>query len=270
MAINLSDIEFFLSGGSTNSDPNKSLGGAPSGFLVLGSANNLFSDLSSDEAVAGKTDYRCFYICNGSTYNKLYDAEIYFEDQGVGGSAVALGIANSTEIQTMTILGPVYFGSLTLNYGSSELIALWGTSAAEFKTSLQSQLASIVPGVVVETTTQGNKYSFKILFQGESDNRSHPLLEVVNNGLLAPDTPIVSISKTTAGGPINSIAPAISVDIVPPSKVSFYETSESSKLSLGTLKPGDKVPVWIKRVTLAGADYLERDYFKFAIIGRPF
>lgn len=270
MAISLSDIEFFLSGGSTNSNPNNSIGGAPSGFLVLGSANNLFSDISSENATAGRTDYRCFYVSNGSATETLYDAEIYFKEQSPGGSTVSMGVQNSTEIQKISIVGPVYFGDLTLRYDSSEFAAAWGGSAGVFETNLQTGLSAITEGVSVSTLVQGNNFYFTISFLEDSDNRSHPLLEVVANGLLAPDTPIVSISRIAAGAPINSVASLLSVETVAPARVSFYSSDENSRLSIGTLKPGDKVPVWIKRTTPASTDYMEVDYFKFQISGRPF
>lgn len=270
MAISISDIEFFLSGGSTNSNPGNSLGGPPSGFLLLGSANNLFSDVSSETASAGRTDYRCFYIANGSSADSLYEAEIYLEEQGSGGSAVSLGIRNSTDKQKISIVGPAYFGSLKLRYDSTEFTAQWGTSPEQFRTSLQEQMSIVAPGSTVQLEVQGNKYYLTIIFSGDSDNRSHPLLEVMENNLLAPDTPIVSILKVAAGSPLNSLAPSIAVETVPPSGVVFYQADESSKLSIGTLRPGDKVPVWIKRATPAGTDYVENDYFKFRITGRPF
>jgi len=270
MAISLSDIEFFLSGGSTNSNPNNSIGGAPSGFLVLGSANNLFSDISSENATAGRTDYRCFYVSNGSSTETLYDAEVYFEEQSAGGSTVYLGVRNSTEIQKISMIGPVYFGSLTLRYNTIQFSVAWGTSPAEFKTNLQFQLSLIAPGVTIESSTEGNNHYFIIEFSGASDNRSHPLLSVVSNDLLAPDTPIVTISRISDGSPINSLAPQLSVDTVSPAMVSFYESDENSKLYIGSLKPSDKVPIWIKRITPSSTDYLETDYFRFSISGRPF
>lgn len=270
MAISLSDIEFFLSGGPTNSSPNNSLGGQPSSFLVLGSMNNLFSDVSSENADSGRTDYRCFYIFNTNTADTLYDAKIFIGEQGPGGSSVAVGVGNSTEIQRINIVGPVYFGNLLMRYDSAEFTAAWGSSAGEFETNLQSELGSIAPGVSVSSLVQGNNYQFTISFFGDSDKRSHPLLEVVNNGLLAPDAPIVSVSRIASGSPINSIAPTIPVDTAPPANVSFYNADESSKLSIGTLNPGDGVPVWIKRTTQPNTEYMEADYFKLKISGRPF
>jgi hypothetical protein len=271
MAIKLSDIEFFLSGGPTNSDPNKSLGGLPSSFLVLGTTNNLFSDLTSEQATSGKTDYRCFYVFNKSGSDSLYDTQVYFSSLAGVGSSIRMGFYKTTEVQRLTVIGPVSSGKLVLNYNGTNFDAAWGSSAGNFETSLQAGLRSSgAPGVLVSTTNQGNTHQFTISFSGESDNRSHPILQIANNQLVSADAPIASISRITEGSPINSVAPTLSLDTVPPTKVYFSSSDESSKIQIGTLRPGDGVPVWVKRTVPAGTAYAERDYFTFKILGRPF
>jgi len=68
MPIVSTDIEYRLSGGTTNTDPDASLGGAMStavgGLITSGAANNLFDDVTGDESAAGDTEYRCFYVTN--------------------------------------------------------------------------------------------------------------------------------------------------------------------------------------------------------------
>ena len=267
MAISLSDIEFFLSGGSSNSNSMFSIGGLPSGFVILGTLNNLFPNITSEQAESGRTDYRCFYVFNGSETDSLFDSQISLESQDAGGSNVQIGVERSTEIQRLGIVGPAYFGSLTLRYGSQVFVANWGTSAGEFETNLQAGLVALgLGGVSVSTELNVNNYAFTISFSGASDNRSHPLLEVVQNGLLAPSTPTVSISRVSSGSPVNSVATQLSVDTVPPARVSF----SGSGINVGTLGPGDGLPVWVRRTTPARTEYQERDGFNFRISGRPF
>lgn len=62
MPIAAADIKYYLSGGAANSDPALSLGGAISNTEVA--ANALFDDVSSAEASAGDTEYRCIYVKN--------------------------------------------------------------------------------------------------------------------------------------------------------------------------------------------------------------
>lgn len=65
MPITTGDIEFRLSGGAANSDPNASLGGAKSTTeIVQGVAGNLFDNVDSAEATAGSVKYRCYYVHN--------------------------------------------------------------------------------------------------------------------------------------------------------------------------------------------------------------
>lgn len=56
------DIEYRLSGGAANSDPAASLGGAMSSVEAIGST--IFDAVSSAEASAGDTEYRCVYVMN--------------------------------------------------------------------------------------------------------------------------------------------------------------------------------------------------------------
>lgn len=64
MPINSANLKYYLSGGSGNTNPNLSLGGARSTTEIGGSINNLFDDVTSTEATDGMTDYRCFYFRN--------------------------------------------------------------------------------------------------------------------------------------------------------------------------------------------------------------
>lgn len=58
-------IEFRLTGGSTNTDPNLSLGGAMSSNVVSETAmNNLFDNVTPTEATNGDTEYRAIDLYN--------------------------------------------------------------------------------------------------------------------------------------------------------------------------------------------------------------
>lgn len=61
MAIASTDIQYRLSGGAGNTSPLASLGGAKS-TTVAGAS--IFDDVSSAEAVAGDTEFRCVYVHN--------------------------------------------------------------------------------------------------------------------------------------------------------------------------------------------------------------
>ena len=280
MAISTSDIQFFLSGGNNNFRPNSSLGGQPSSFPITGGMNSLFGNVTTEEAFAGKTDYRCFYVFNKSETDALSEVEIYLEDQGFGGSTVTLGLQKATETQKISIVGPVTGGGLNLIYGSSPLEVFWMGSPAGFATDLQTKLRALnqagyqlLPDVsVIPAAPVGNRYDFSVVFGGVSANKSHPLLSVASGGnnLAGPDTPIVSISKVTEGSPINSLAPTLSVETIAPARVTFSTSDSSARLGVGRLGPGEGFPVWVRRITSAGTEYAENDYLVFKITGKPF
>jgi hypothetical protein len=57
--------KWYYSGGASNNNPEISYGGAKSSVELSGTAlNNLFDDSSGEEALAGRTEYRCLYVQN--------------------------------------------------------------------------------------------------------------------------------------------------------------------------------------------------------------
>ena len=64
MPIISTDIQYRLSGGAANSDPNAALGGAKSSTGVGAGLHNLFDIVSSAESYSGDTEYRCVYVHN--------------------------------------------------------------------------------------------------------------------------------------------------------------------------------------------------------------
>lgn len=270
MALSTSQINFVYSGGSNNSDPSKSLGGNPSNIPILGQINNLFSNVSSAQSTEGKIDYRCFYIFNDSLTDTLHNASVFIIYQEPGGATVQLGLANTTDVQKIQITGIVTGGSLLIKYEDNQFVVNWGGSASSFAANLIAGLTSVnVKGVEIETTSVSNSSnSFSLSFKGDSNNRSHSLLVISQNNLIG--TTSVSIKKETEGEPINSVAPLIPTDSTPPARVNFYNTSLDNKLFLGNIGPGDGVPIWAKRTTLANANFKQSDSFTLRLIGNPF
>lgn len=82
MPIAAGDIDYHLSGGASNSDVNASLGGVISNTqLVDASLHNLFDVVSSAEAAAGDTEYRCIYVKNNHGTLTLQSAVVWIESQ---------------------------------------------------------------------------------------------------------------------------------------------------------------------------------------------
>ncbi len=76
MPISSSDIQFRLSGGSGNTDPAASLGGAKSSTAA---GSNLFDNVSGAESSAGDTEYRCIYVHNNHETITLQTAVIWIQ-----------------------------------------------------------------------------------------------------------------------------------------------------------------------------------------------
>ena len=90
MPIVSADIDYFLSGGSGNTDPAASLGGAIS--TAEATTNTLFDDVASAEASAGDTEYRCVYVKNSHATLTLLTAKVYIQANTTGDRiAIALG-----------------------------------------------------------------------------------------------------------------------------------------------------------------------------------
>jgi hypothetical protein len=269
--IKSNEISFVLSGGVNNNNPSSSIGGNPSNFPVIGSLNNLFADLTTEEAQAGKIDHRCFYLKNLSKTDSLYDAKIFISSQSSEGASVQIGLSQITDEQEIEITGAVLSGSLLLKYGQQEFLVNWGGSASSFSANLLAGLNSVgLNGVELSHVGTVGTSRFKILFKGSTNNRSHPKIDLYSNNLSGLSKPVVSIKKIVEGQPINSIAPLLAVDTVPPARVEFRNSSNENQIELGTLYPEDFVPIWIRRYTPANTDFVERDFFVFKLIGSPF
>lgn len=103
MPIVAGDIEYRLSGGAANADPDLSLGGAKSSEeLVDNTDENLFDDVSGAEHTAGDVEYRCIYVHNAHGSLTLTSAVVWIQSDTSGADSdisIAVGTAavNGTE-----------------------------------------------------------------------------------------------------------------------------------------------------------------------------
>jgi hypothetical protein len=97
------DIQYRLSGGAANSDPNASLGGAKSSVQITDNVdNNLFDDVTGAEHTAGDTEYRALYVHNNHGSLTLTSAVVWIQSDTSGADSdlsIAVGTAavNGTE-----------------------------------------------------------------------------------------------------------------------------------------------------------------------------
>lgn len=73
-----SDVKFYLSGGSSNTDPNLSLGDEISATQMTSNVlQNLFANVSGAERLAGSVRYRCVYVKNTHATESLDLAGVF-------------------------------------------------------------------------------------------------------------------------------------------------------------------------------------------------
>lgn len=99
MPIASSDIKYRLSGGGSNTDPNAALGGAVSS---TDAASTIFDNVSSGEASAGDTEYRCVYVKNNHGSLTLTSPKVWIQANTPSGDTtveISLGTSavNGTE-----------------------------------------------------------------------------------------------------------------------------------------------------------------------------
>lgn len=99
MPIISTDVIYRLSGGASNSDPTASLGGAKSSTA---SGSNIFDDVSSAEASAGDTEYRCVYVHNNHGTLTYLAPKIWIQSNTPSASTtvdIALGTSATNGIE---------------------------------------------------------------------------------------------------------------------------------------------------------------------------
>ena len=274
MTLSTSDVSFTFSGGSTNSDPEKSLGGDPSLQPILN--KRLFDNISSEETKAGRVDYRCLYINNDSNVDSLYSAVVYVAYTVPGDVTVQLGFDFSTERQNLTVTNSNFItgGSFTLVYSdtnNTDVVVNWDSDLSIWAGNLQTALRNvnnlddlIVSGFSSTGFSEEASVTFEIDFVGTAKQRYHePLaLKSGGNNLISSQSNIISVSKSVNGGPINRVADVIDFDTTPPNGIVF-----SASALLGDIRPLDSIPVWIKRIVPSNSSAVENDGFVLRIKG---
>jgi len=282
MTISASDINFFYSGGSNNLDPTKSIGGKASVNLIEGIANSIFTDVTDVAGLGAPTslgpdgiDYRCFYIFNTSELYSLYEASIYvLQQSGTGDvfSNITLGLSTSTEVQNLNIslTGTPASGSFKLQYETSTTDSIpYSSDSEQMANNIQRELNRLsvlggnFSGVVVNASSNSD---FLISFLGGENNRNHELLTATNLNITPAAS--ISISEATEGQPINSEAPLLPNSLTTPFGVVFSDTFADNPISIGDLRPGDGVPIWIKRETTGSGTSTVDLEFKLRISGK--
>ena len=93
MPITSAEIQWRLSGGAANTNPNASLGGVMSSTAWAGGTlHDLFDLVSGDENAALEAEYRCVYVRNANASLTWSNVVAWLSAQTTGGADMAIGI----------------------------------------------------------------------------------------------------------------------------------------------------------------------------------
>ena len=269
LAISFSDLSFVLSGGTYNDDPKQSLGGLPSPTPISNNLNNLFGSITPQQASNGKTDYRCLYVFNDNSTETMYNMSV----------TIASLAPNNLDTPTRIYIGSLFreenqllkltpaesistpSGSFKLQIDSSETELISYTSDNTIlATRMQSALNEILEDNVIVTfdgiDTDTVTKIFSVSFYGINKNKAFGTISVTDNTIIPVHT--ASITKSVIGSPINTVTIDIGEELTPPTGIIFAIPSASG-IMIGTLRPNEGFPLWIKRVVPPLADSVEDD-----------
>jgi hypothetical protein len=96
-------LEWHLTGGASNADPDASLGGVHSSEIISGTAlNNLFDDVSVSEASAGDTEYRALDLYNSGDESATGVVIYMSTETSSSDTSLDFGISDTDEIDDTT------------------------------------------------------------------------------------------------------------------------------------------------------------------------
>lgn len=270
MAASASDLVIVYSGGTTNTNPNQSLGGLPSSSPITGILNNLFSNISEIESKNGKVDYRCFYIFNNNSFSSLYNVRVYVSFENPDGAYVELGIKKNFEIQRVTLTnGTVTGGQIGFTYeGSDPVYADWDSDMGQWAINIQNALNNIFESTEVTVDGIDGARIFNIKLNGINDYRFHDFITVETDGL-TPSGISGTVSRVVAGSPINYVHDELDSELTVPDGVTFQTTNIENPLLIGTLRKEEGFPLWVKRTCPPNAEAVQSDGFKLKILSSP-
>lgn len=102
--IESTDIKVYLSGGSSNTDPDASLGDAISSTeLTNNSLHNLFDKVTATEASSGDTEYRCVYIKNENGHSLTFTDPVLYIDTDSTSADTSIEVAVADEGKNATV-----------------------------------------------------------------------------------------------------------------------------------------------------------------------
>ena len=252
MAIGSGNIKFYLSGGSSNSNVNLSLGGVKSSVEVVDSnLHNLFDKTLGVESTAGDTEYRCIYVQNTHGSLELELAKIWISSNSASPVANAIWIARDVIGKNGTAEEETDENQTPTNAGTtfSQDTGTTGTYGGGLS------LDGLATGTAVLTS---QALSSITITDGGSNYSSAPTVTITGGGgSSATATATLTSGKVssisiTAGGSGYSSVPTVTF------------SGGGSGTGLGA---GLAYPIWIKRVIAPGTTAVDNVTFILSVQG---
>jgi len=271
--------------GPINCDPCADLGGIISACDLSAGLDNLFHSIGPKLSRRGHEDYRCFYIQNVHPVATLRNVIIFFDGTGRqvpgkrGGTYVAIGVKLQDEIQQVVVTSPAppnmgEFFELEVPGYDPTFKVFYDPNITKWIGNFQTAIRAVegMPEVVV--TGEGSigttladpsvNVTFTINYGGHvSRNAGHKgmdehsrwmqaarhqidLVTVVDNTLLYGTASVIPV-PVQEGSPVNTTAEVIPDEITPPSGIVFNYYFRGNPIRIGSLRPGEYLPIWIRR-----------------------
>lgn len=269
MGISASDFAFVYSGGAENDSADASLGGLPSSFSIPGTIDNLFADVTKDEAAKGLVDFRCFYVFNDSADQALFASKVYIASQVPDGAFADVGFLLRDDVQAVTFHGPCAAGEATFTYDRFPFTVRFDQDRDRFANAFQDALNATrqVTAASAAGATDNGAVTVTVTFSGADGRKFHPKIQTSSNDIAGCTG--ITVSKLQDGSPVNAVAPAVPSRTSAPPGVGFSSPNAASPLAVGTVRPGDGFPVWVRRTTPRGSTGVRGDGFRFRLAGEP-
>jgi hypothetical protein len=255
------DISMVFSGGTQNAKQQDSLGGFPSPIPPTDDKNNLFNNVTAQQTTQGWVDYRCIYVFNDNE-DINYDASIYIEYLDDVGADVQLGFLLQNEVQSLNFSTIPTGGTFTITIQNLKSTTItWDSDPVILAARIQTAIQTVTDCTV--SILNAGAHLYHITFDGILGNKSLSALSITDNNLTpSPINPVVA--KITNGSPINTIAPDIGDEKIPPTGI-LFSASVAPGIFIGTLFSAEGFPVWVKRTVTAGFEAVENDGFNLKI-----
>lgn len=162
MAIIATDINYRLSGGSANATPITSLGGVKSSVAM---STGFFDDVTSAQASAGLTEYRCLYVHNNHGSLTLVGATVWIQANTTN-TRIAVGLGTSAINATEQTVGSEATAPTSVTFATTPVNLATGLVIGDLPPGQSKAVwlrRTVAPGAALATDT------FTLRVQGDTN-----------------------------------------------------------------------------------------------------